>query len=330
MVAQRKKIISFLSLGVSVFLLVGCSSTSKSSNKVKNIGITQIVEHPALDSARKGFIAALEENGLKDKDNINIDFQNAQGDLPTTQSIAQKFVSEKKDLIFAISTPSAQAAFNATKDIPIVITAVTDPQKAELVKSKDNPDTNVTGTSDYVPIDNQFQLIKDLIPNAKNIGFIYNTSETNSQNQLDEAKSVASKFGFTIKPVGVTSTNDVPSALDGLLSKVDVLYTPTDNLIASSMPIISKKAIDHKIPVIGAEKAHVDSGALATKGIDYYKLGHETGLMAVKVLNGQSPKNMPIKTLDNLDIVVNEATAKALGITIPDKLKGNIKTVGGN
>jgi putative ABC transport system substrate-binding protein len=330
MVAQRKKFISLFSLGITAFLLVGCAPASKGSTKLKNIGITQIVEHPALDSARKGFIDALSENGLKDKENITIDFQNAQGDLATAQSIGQKFASDKKDLIFAISTPSAQAAFNATKDIPILITAVTDPQKAELVKSKDKPDTNVTGTSDYVPIDTQFELIRQLIPSAKTVGFIYNTSEANSQNQLDEAKAVAKSFNFDIKPVGVTSTNDIPSALDNILTKVDVLYTPTDNLIASSMPIISKKSLEHKIPVIGAEKAHVDAGALATKGIDYYKLGHETGLMAVRIINGQSPKTMAVKTLDNLDIVVNSDTAKALGIVIPDNLKNEIKTVGGN
>lgn len=320
-----------LFLGVSVF--TGCSSNnSKSenkSNKVVNIGISQLVEHPALDSARKGFIDALSSKGYKDGDKIKIDFQNAQGDIPTAQTIASNFVSNKKDLILAIATPAAQAAYNSTKDIPILITAVTDPVKSGLTKSMDKPGTNVTGTSDALPMDKQFELIKKLSPNCKKIGILYNTSEANSEFQVKLAKEQAAKMNLEIVPVGITSSNEIAQALSTLLSKVDVLYTPTDNLVASSMSIISSKCIEKKIPIIGAEKAHVEAGALATEGIDYYKLGFQTGLMAADIINGKKPADMPVQTLKETKLTINENTAQKLGITIPEDLKSKAEIVKG-
>ncbi|AWI04153.1 ABC transporter substrate-binding protein [Clostridium drakei] len=320
-----------LFLGVSVF--TGCSSNnSKSenkSNKMVNIGISQLVEHPALDSTRKGFIDALSSKGYKDGDKIKIDFQNAQGDIPTAQTIASNFVSNKKDLILAIATPAAQAAYNSTKDIPILITAVTDPVNSGLVKSMDKPGTNVTGTSDASPIDKQFELIKKLVPNCKKIGILYNTSEANSEFQVKAAKEQASKMNLEIVAVGITSSNDISQALNSLLSKVDVLYTPTDNLVASSMSIISSKCIEKKIPLIGSEKAHVEAGALATEGIDFYKLGFQTGLMAVDIINGKKPADMPVQTLKETKLTINENTAQKLGITIPEDLKSKAELVKG-
>jgi putative ABC transport system substrate-binding protein len=333
-----KKFLSvFLLIVVSIsILLSGCSSNASTqsgnksiSDKKIKIGITQIVEHEALDAARKGFIDALSSKGFKDGDNIEIDFQNAQGDAPTAQTIAQNFVSQKKDLILAIATPSAQAAYNATKDIPILITAVTDPVKSGLAKSWDKSGTNVTGTSDAAPIDKQFELIKKLYPNCRNVGIIYNTSEANSEIQVESAKSTASKYGFQIVTSGITNTNDIPQALDSLLSKIDVLYVPTDNMIVAAMPIVSQKCIDKKIPAIGAESGTVNAGALATEGIDYYKLGYQTGLMAVDVINGKKPADMPISTLQDTQLVINETTAAKLGINIPDDLKKRAQMVKG-
>ncbi|NMM62382.1 ABC transporter substrate-binding protein [Clostridium sp. P21] len=320
-----------LFLGISVF--TGCSSNNSQnenkSNKVVNIGISQLVEHPALDSTRKGFIDALSSKGYKDGDKIKIDFQNAQGDIPTAQTIASNFVSNKKDLILAIATPAAQAAYNSTKDIPILITAVTDPVKSGLTKSMDKPGTNVTGTSDALPMDKQFELIKKLSPNCKKIGVLYNTSEANSEFQVKLAKEQAGKMNLEIVPVGITSSNEIAQALSTLLSKVDVLYTPTDNLVASSMSIISSKCIEKKIPIIGAEKAHVEAGALATEGIDYYKLGFQTGLMAVDIINGKKTADMPVQTLKETKLTINENTAQKLGITIPDDLKSKAEIVKG-
>lgn len=327
-----KKLLLFLTSILVIFtsVLTGCSSAqakSGSKKKVYKIGITQIIEHEALDAARKGFIDALASKGFKDKDNIEIDFQNAQGDMPTAQTIAQNFVSEKKDLILAIATPSAQAAYNATKDIPILITAVTDPVNAGLVKSMDKPETNVTGTSDAAPIDKQMELLKKLVPNVKKVGIIYNTSEANSQVQVDQVKKMAPQYGLEIVTAGVTSTNDIAQTLESLLGKVDALYVPTDNMIVSAMPIVSAKCLAKKIPIIGAESGTVKAGALATEGIDYYKLGYQTGLVAVDVLNGKSPKDIPVTTLKDTQLVINSDTAQKLGIEIPQDLKARAQLV---
>lgn len=330
-----KKLLSCLlgGLVLGTSILTGCSSatsnSTSNSKKVLNIGISQLVEHPALDSARKGFVDALASKGFKDGEKIKIDFQNAQGDIPTAQTIASNFVSNKKDLILAIATPAAQAAYNSTKEIPILMTAVTDPVKSGLVKSMDKPDTNVTGTSDALPLDKQFELIKKIVPNCKKIGILYNTSEANSELQVKAAKEEAAKMNLEVIATGVTSSNDMPQGLNDLLSKVDVLYTPTDNLVASSMSLISSKCLEKKIPVIGAEKAHVDSGALATEGIDYYKLGFQTGLMAADILDGKTPQDMPVQTLKETKLIINEDTAKKLNIAIPDDLKAKAETVKG-
>ncbi|QEK10932.1 ABC transporter substrate-binding protein [Crassaminicella thermophila] len=321
---------------VSLFLftsLVGCGGKSDSTGVKKDvikIGITQIVEHPALDAAREGFIDALESKGLKDGENISIDFQNAQGDMPTAQTIAQNFVSKKKDIILAIATPTAQAAFNATKEIPIIITAVTDPKEAGLVKSWEKTGTNVTGTSDMAPIKKQFALLKKLVPNAKRVGILYNTSETNSEIQIQRAKEIAPEFELEITTTGVTSVNEVPQALSELLGKIDVLYTPTDNLVASAMPLVASECMKKHIPIIGAERAHVENGALATEGIDYYKLGFQTGLVAVEVINGKNPKDIPIATLENTKLVVNMDTAKGLKIDLPKDVKEQAELLGGD
>lgn len=321
----KNKLMNLILVGsIGVSLLTGCSKDSSNekssdSNKdIKTIGITQLVEHPSLDKARDGFIKALEDNGYKDGENIKIDYQNAQNDMPTTQTIANKFVSDKKDLIYAISTPSAQAAYNTTKNIPILMTAVTDPVAAGLVKSLDKPEGNVSGTSDYISIDKNLELIKTLIPNAKTIGVLYNTSEVNSKIQVDMLKEYASKNNYKIIEKGISSANEVNQAMSSLISDIDVLYVPTDNLIVSSMPIVSRIATDNKVPVIASEDGSVKSGALACQGIDYEKLGYKTGELAVKVLNGEQVSNIPVTTLDETQIIVNEDTLKSLSMKKTD------------
>lgn len=318
-----------LLLIVVVVSLVGCKSVDTSKDNKIKIGITQITEHPALDLAREGFIKALKDNGFEDGNNIEIDFQSAQGDIPTSQTIAQNFVSQSKDMIFAIATPSAQSAFNSTNEIPILITAVTDPVEAGIVKSIEKTQTNVTGTSDMTPVDKQFELIKKLVPNAKKVGVIYNTSEINSKIQIDMAKEEAKKIGFDIEEVGVSSVNEVAQAMDKLVQNVDIVYTPTDNLVASSMNLIANKCNEKNIPIIGAEESHVKLGALATQGIDYKQLGYETGLMAVKVLNGKQPQDMSIEYIKNTNLVINEKVAKNLNIKIPNDLKSKAQIIEG-
>ena len=332
----KSKLIKIILVGLATTALItGCSkdnsdSEAASKDGIKTIGITQLVEHPSLDSSRVGFIKALEDNGYKDGKNIKIDYQNAQNDLPTTQTIANKFLSDKKDLIFAISTPSAQAAYNVTKDIPILITAVTDPVSAGLVKSMDKPQGNISGTSDYISIDKNLELIKTFVPDAKTIGVLYNTSEVNSEIQVEMLKEYAAKNNYKVVEKGVSTSNEINQAMSSLVNNVDVLYVPTDNLIVSSMPIVSKIATDNKIPVIASESGSVESGALACQGIDYEKLGYKTGELAIKVLEGEKISDMPVALLDETEIIVNEDTLKALSIEKPDndniiyiKTKGN-------
>ncbi len=315
-----KKLVTGILLTISILTLAACGKTTK-KDKVLNIGINQIVEYVALDDNRKGFMKALEESGYKDGDNIKIDYKNAQGDIGVSQTIAKKFASDKKDLIFAIGTPAAQSVFNATKQTPIIISAVTDPIKAGLANSLEKPGKNVSGTIDYLPVENQLKLLKNLVPKAKKIGFIYNTSEVNSGVQLNELKKAAK--GYEIIETGVTSTNEINNAIANLVNKIDVLYVPTDQLVVSSMPIIAKHTLDAKIPIIAAEKGSVESGALATVGIDYYQLGYETGKMAVSVLKGEDISKMPIKMTSKTEIYVNKNSLEKLGID-----KGNLDNLG--
>lgn len=294
-------------------MLTGCGKTIE--KEVINIGINQLVEFDALDQCRDGFIQALEDNGYTNGKNIKIDYQNAQGEMNIAQTISKKFASDKKDLIFAIATPSAQASYNATKDIPILISAVTDPVKAGIVESMDKPGTNVSGTSDYLPVEKQLDLMKKLLPNIKKIGVLYNTSEVNSEVQVDELKNAA--VDYEIITMGITSTNEVNNAINSLVKKIDVLFVPTDNLVVSSLPIIVRSTLQEKIPIIASEQGSVENGALATAGINYYKLGYETGKMAVEILKGAEISNMPLKISEETDIFINEDTLKALGIPVP-------------
>lgn len=252
-----------------------------------------------------------------------MDYQNAQGDLPTSQTIANQFASDKKDLIFAISTPSAQAAYNATKDIPILISAVTDPVAAGLTDSLEKSNGNISGTSDYIPVSHNLELMKQLLPSAKVIGVIYNTSEINSRIQIDELKESASKEGYTVEEVGITSTNEVNQAITSLMPKIDLLYTPTDNLVVSAMPILVQKSMEYEVPIITAEESSVAYGGLATSGIDYYQLGYQTGEMAIKVLKGEDVSTMPIEQIKEPTIVINEDTLKALSLEKPNLVFSN-------
>ena len=290
-------------------LLLSTVVMGKEIKEPKNIeiGVTQIMEHPALDSARVGFEKALKDNGYGD---VKIDYQNAQGDFGTAQMIANSFAQGKKDLIYAISTPSAQAAYNVTKKIPILITAVTDVKAAGLVGD------NITGTSDATSIYKQLETITKILPKVKKVGIIYNTSEQNSQVQVVSAKEESKKLGLEIIETGVTNVNDMAMGLDSLLDKVDVLYTPTDNLVVSATPLVLDKANRKNVPVVGCIEDQVAQGALITDTIDYEKLGYQTGEMAIRVLKGEEPKNMPVETLKNTQLIVNKKAAEKYGIDL--------------
>ena len=247
-------------------------------------------------------------------------YENAQGEQSNCVTIADKFISQRCDIIFAIATPAAQAVANKTETTPILVTAVTDPKTAGLVESNEKPGTNVTGTSDLTPCAAQIQLLKKLLPNTKKVAMLYCSSEENSRFQINLAKAECDRQGLTYVDATVSNTNEVQQVVQSLVGKVDAIYTPTDNMIASTMATVSLVTTPAKIPVITGEDGMVQGGGLATYGINYYELGKQTAKMAVEVINGKKPRDMPIQYLDKCDFTYNKETAAALGITIPADL----------
>lgn len=315
-----RRIIAGLSLAaLTIGLLSGCGK----KEKLFKIGVNQLVRHEALDASYQGFVDALKDAGYIDGENIKIDYQNAQNDQATLNTIATKLVNDGNDLILAIATPSAQAVANATKDIPILVTAVTDPAASDLVKSNEAPGGNVSGTSDLTPVRKQIELLTQLIPDAKTIAVLYSSSESNSKIQVEMAKEAAKDFNLEVVEATVSSTNDIEQVVQSLVGKVDAIYAPTDNTIASGMPTVAMVANPNNIPIICGEEGMVSNGGLATYGIDYYKLGYLTGKQAVKIIKGEaSTATMPIEYLpeDEYSLTINEDVAKQLGIEIPEKL----------
>ena len=324
---KASKLLKFVGVGMvfSSFLF----ACSHKDSDVKTIGVLQYMEHGALDAAYEGFIAGLAEEGYIEGENIKIDLKNAQGDLTTAQTIANQYVSDDVDMMFAIATQAVQSAYNATKDIPILMTAVTDPVEAGVVKDWNQSGTNVTGTSDLTPVAKQMELITELVPEAKTVGVIYTTSEVNSEVQVKMAEEAASNLGLQVIRVGVTTVNDIPQAVASVIDKVDAMYAPTDNLIASSMPVLWNACLDKKVPIVAGVDTMVIDGGIATEGIDYYQLGYETGLMAAQVLEGKDPSTMPINTLQNTTLIVNQKNAEAIGLSIPDSILKGAEIVGG-
>ena len=296
--------------------------SNTATNDQKKIGVIQLVEHPSLDAANKGFVDALAAKGYKDGQNIKLDQQNAQADQSNLNSIAQRFVSDRKNLILAIATPAAQSMANATHDIPILGTAITDYEAAKLVKSNAKPGGNVSGTSDMNPVEQQVDLILQVMPNVKTIGTIYSSSEVNSQIQVEKMKAYAATKGIKVEEVTVSNVNDIQQAAQNLVSqRVDAIYVPTDNVVASAMSNLVAITDPAKIPVFGGEDNHVKGGAVMSLSVDYYKLGYQTGLMAAKVLTGEAKvEDMPIEMQKEFKLVVNKDKLQKLGITLPEDL----------
>jgi len=294
------------------------SGNAGTGSKKYRIGITQIVSHPALDSAREGFKAAFKEAGI----NAEFDEKNANGETTNSNLIANNFVSSKEDLIFAIATNAAQSASQATNDIPVVFAAITDPQSAGILKN------NVTGVSDRMDVKQQLELLKKIAPNTKNVGVIYNSSEQNSKIQVEDLKKAAKELGLNIVEKSVVQANEIPQAVDNLVREADAIYLPTDNLVASVVSLITDKATAAKKIVFGAEAAHVKGGALITQGVSYYEIGKEAGKMAIEILkNGKKPSEIKFKTMPLSEIEVNEKTLAALGISLPEDVKSKAKMI---
>ncbi len=313
---MKKKMLSSLMGLVAVGLLVGCGNNSaETDSSVQKVGILQYMEHKSLDKAREGFIAELKDEGYEDGKNIKIDSLNSQGDQANLKSMSEKLVKEKSDVILTIATPAAISVATETTDIPIIFTAVTDAVSAGLVDSNEKPGKNITGTSDMVPIDKQTNLLLSIVPDAKAIGIIYNSSEENSVIQAKLAKEAIEKKGVKVKESTVTSTNDVQQVMTALAGEVDGVYIPTDNTLANTMETVGEIARNKKLPIVTGSAEDVKVGALATYGLDYEKLGRQTGKLAVKILKGEAkPADLAVDMPTDLDLVVNEDMAKALGI----------------
>jgi len=315
-------------------LLTGCSNSGASSDtnkttdtgKTLKIGIAQIAPHASLDNCREGFIKGLADAGFVDGDNITIDYKNAEGEPSNAAMITDTFVSKKYDMICAIATPTAMAAYNSTveSDIPVVFTAVSDPVSAELVKSLESPETNCTGTSDALPLEQQMQLIRAMMPNAKTIGILYTTSEVNSLTHLEKFKELAPTYGFTIEAVGVNASSDIPLAMDTLLTKCDVINNFTDNNVVNNLDTVLAKANDAGIPVFGSEQEQVKKGCVAAQNIDYYELGVTTGKMAANVLNGEDISKMPVEVISACTPVANQEALDRFSLSIPDEYKDSV------
>lgn len=314
-----KKLLSVLATAlVALAVLSGCS---KNNGKVK-IGVLQLVQHDALDANYQGFVDGLAKQGYVDGNNIVIDYQNASGDQSNCVTIAQKFVSDGVDLIFAIATPAAQAVANLTTTIPVVVSSVTDPESANLVKSNAMPGTNVTGTSDLTPCAAQISLLKQLLPEAKTVGMLFCSSEENSRFQINLAEAECKRLGLSYVEATVSNTNEVQQVVQSLVGKVDAIYSPTDNMIASSMATVAMVANENRIPVIVGEEGMVKNGGLATYGLNYYELGKQTAVMAAQILRDKTdPAEMPIQYLTSCDFSYNPDTAAILGIEIPLELR---------
>lgn len=310
-------------LGGALLLSACGGSGEEGGDKTYKIGIAQFVSHPSLDAATKGFKDELADAGIK----VEYTEQNPQADQATATSIASTFASSNFDLTLAVATPMAQALAQADGTTPILFTAVTDAVAAELVDSNDKPGHNLSGTSDMNPVADQIALIKQIDPDAKSVGIIYSSGEVNSEIQVKLAKEAAEKEGLKVQEASVTSSAEVPQAAESLT--VDAIYVPTDNVVVSGLESVIGVCEQRQTLLIAGESDSVARGAVATYGIDYEKLGRQTGKMAIKILvDGADPAEMPVETQEELGLVINEGAAERMGVTISEEIKSKAESVG--
>ncbi|MDO5563713.1 MAG: ABC transporter substrate-binding protein [Eubacteriales bacterium] len=332
---MKKLLIVFISI-MSIMSMIACSSKEVSNESKKSIdtktyviGIGQFAEHSSLDNCREGFIAGLKNEGFIENENLKVLYDNAQTDGSTAYQIYNNYKNQNVDMAVAIATPMAQAAYSVFKDdnTPIIYTAITDPVLADLASSDKKPLGNITGTSDVLPAEKQLEMIKNILPNAKKIGILYTTSEVNSESSIKLFKEVAPKFGFEIIDVGVSQSNEIPLATDRILGAVDCLNNITDNTVVASLPLILDKANEKNIPIFGSEIEQVKLGCVGSVGLDYYKLGIQTGQMAAKVLNGENIQNMNFETIIDSDLFLNKGAIEKLNIEVSEEYFKKAKEV---
>ncbi|AOF90468.1 ABC transporter substrate-binding protein [Sinorhizobium sp. RAC02] len=291
------------------------------------VAVTAIVEHPALDAARDGVKEALEAAGYKEGENLKFLYESAQGNPATAAQIARQFAGEEPNVIVPISTPSAQAVVSTTRDIPVVFTAVSDPLGAQLVKDMDKPGGNVTGLSDMSPVAEHLALIKEILPNAKTIGFLYNSGEANSVSLLAVLKTEAEKAGLTVVESAATKSAEVQGAARALVGRADAIYIPTDNTIISALEGAVAVAEEAKLPLFTADTDSVSRGAVAALGFNYKDVGKQTGEIVVRILKGENPGDIAVKVAAGTDLVVNKSAATKMGVTLTEAVVGRATRV---
>ena len=319
----RKLLAPLLVVGILLTSLISLHQLKADKKKdVFRIGISQFITHQSLDATREGFVDELAKQGYVEGENIEIDFQNAQGEQRNLKTISQQ-LAESSDVVLAIATPSAQSLANTTQTTPVIFSAVTDPVSAKLVESREHPGGNVTGTSDQSSdaISTQINLIKKVLPKAKSIGILYTQSEPNSVVQKDEAKRLLEEKGFTVVEKTILDSNNVKAAAESLMTEVDMVFVPTDNIISSTMETVKQVSIKHKVPVFGGSTEMVAVGGLYNYGTNYEELGRQTARMLVRILKGEKPENIAVELPEKLELHTNQEMAAALGIDI-SKLEG--------
>lgn len=311
-------------LGAAAALLLG---TGVAAAQTPVVAVTSIVDHPALNAVHEGAKDALAKAGFSDGKEIKVIFENAQGQPATAVQIARKFVGEGPAVIIAISTPSAQAAAAATKTIPVVFSAVTDPVGAQLVASAEKPGGNVTGVSDRSPIDDQVALIRELTPDVKTVGVLFNPGEPNSVTSVAELKAAAEKVGLSVVEAPATKTAEVQGAARALVGKADAAFVPTDNTVVSAFEAVAGALSAAKIPLYAADTDSVARGALASVGFNYRQVGEQTGELAARILKGEKPADLPVLFAQGTDLFINKGVAEKIGLTVPDAVLQRAVTV---
>lgn len=327
-----KKILVLL---LGLVLLAGCNSNSvqeekpqtaetvTENNESVKIGIIKFVEHPSLDAARDGFVKELDAKGI----NYELDEVSANGDISLIPTLAQKYNNDEIDLIYAIATPTAQGAKNAITDKPIIFSAVTDPVGAGLVDSIEAPGGNVTGVSDYVNASDQIDEFLVLYPEIKTFGTLYNTSEQNSQVQVDDLKKILEEKGLSLEVIGINNINDIPQGVSALSPKIDAYFALTDNMIASAAPIVAENLIKNNIPSLSSEEGQVKNGLLMSEGVSYEEQGVQAADIAIRIINGEEPKDISVEYYKNSKKLVNRKMAEALGIDLNNEIFANAEIV---
>ena len=319
---MKKFLCIALSLIMALTLLVGCGSSTatppaEEGSKVYHVGILQFMQHTSLDEISAAIVAQLQQKAAESGITIEVDLQNAQGDQTNISTITNQFISDKVDLVIAVATPAAQGAAAALEgtDIPLIFSAVTDPVSSQLVDSMEVPGGNITGTSDYIPTEDIFKLAALLTPEVKSYGLMYCTSEVNSISVIKEASAYLDNASIAYEEGAVTTVADVQNVAQVLLGRNDAVFVPIDNTVASGMSVLAEEAIRAKKPVYVSADSMVKDGGLASIGCNYTMLGAKTADMACRALLGEAVSTMPVEVLNERNVVVNLATAKAIGIT---------------